>query len=174
MRKTARLSIMLIAVGIVLVPEAYWAPVGFLTVTSFGGAVREPPMLFLWRGQMMEGNITTNDQINLYVMRETDYLAFIEGQSWQPLYFIRDVSNDSFHFMAPTSGYYRVVANVRPDQETTNFTISIIYHGIDRDHYDAGLAFLLTGSVLGIIILANFLRSKFFSKTKTRTRALST
>ena len=167
MRKMARVSIVLIAVGIVLIPEAYWAALSGASGSSEGSIVKGLPesfMYFFWRGQTLEGNFTASAPIDFYIMDETNYLAFVEGQSWQPLTSLLEVSNASFRFTAPASGYYRIVVNLKPPQESANLTWSMTFYGIDRDHYDSGLAFILAGAVLGVIALTSFLQSKFFSK----------
>lgn len=164
----ARVSIMLIAVGTVLMPEAYWAYVGGVEGPPSGLIHKGVPVtssaFFLWRGQTLEGNITASAPINFYIMDETNYLAFAEGQPWQPQTSLLDISNTSFSFMVPTSGYYRAVVNLKPPKESADLTISMEHYGIDRDHYDSGLAFILAGTVLGVITLISFLRSKFLSK----------
>ena len=167
----ARVSIILIAVGIVLVPETYWAHTGGLGPSEWSLHKELPKSsstFFLWRGQILECNITASAPINFYIMDETNYLAFVEGQSWQPQTSLLNISNESFSFMAPTSGYYRTVVNLKPPQESADLTISMTYYGIDRDHYDSGLAFILAGTALGAIALISFLRSKFLLKASEK------
>lgn len=162
----ARVSIILIAVGIVLIPEAYWAPVGIGGLGSSEWLIREglpqsSPTFFLWRGQISEGNITASAPITFYIMDEANYLAFVEGRPWQPQTSLLNISNESFHFRAPTTGYYRIVINLKSQEvESVNLTISMVYYGLNRDHYDSGLAFVSAGTFLGIIVLTSFLRSK--------------
>jgi hypothetical protein len=153
---------MLIAIGTVLIPEAYNAASGELWASShvIHTELREPPMVFLWRGQVLQGNVTANASLNLYIMDEPNYIALVEGHQWQPLISLLDFSNQSFNFIASNSGYYRIIIDVKPPQETANLTYSAAYYGIDRDHYDSGIAFTTVGAILGIIALIGFLRSK--------------
>jgi len=167
----ARVSMVLIAVGTVLMTEAYWAALSGASGPSEGSILKGLPesfMHFFWRGQTLEGNFAASAPIDFYVMDETNYLAFAEGQSWQPLTSLLDVSNASFRFTAPASGYYRIVLNLKPPQESADLTWSVTLYGIDRDHYDSGLAFILAGTVLGVIALISFLRSKFLLKASEK------
>lgn len=97
-------------------------------------------------------------------MDEANYQAFAGGRSWQPLTSLLDISNASVHYAAPASGYYRIVVTLKTPEESAYLTISLIYYGIDRDHYDSGLALMFSGAVLGVIVLISFLRSKFPAK----------
>ena len=167
----ARVSIILIAVGIVLIPEAYWAAQGGGWGSEGSirkGSPKSSETSFLWRGQTLEGNITASAPIDFYIMDETNYQAFAEGQSWQPQTSLLDISNASLCYTAPASGFYRIVVNLKPPQESANLTIDITSYGIDRDHYDSGLAFILAGTVLGVIALISFLRSKFLLKASEK------
>lgn len=110
-------------------------------------------MVFLWRGQTLEGDITANASVNFYIMDEANHLAFTGGHPWQPLMSLLDISNESFHFVAPTSGYYRTLVTIRPPQERVELTISTRHYGIDLDHYQSGLAFMSIGVVLGVIAM---------------------
>jgi hypothetical protein len=119
------------------------------------------PMLFLWRGQIVKGNITASAPINFYLMDETNYLAFINRQPWQRITALLNTTNTDVFFVAPASGYYRLVVRlVNPQTENIELTSSIAYYGIDRDHLDSGLGLILVGVTLGIIVLLNSLRSK--------------
>jgi hypothetical protein len=162
LRKIARASIILIAIGTVLIPEAYNTGSGERGGSSqvIHTQLREPPMFFLWRGQVLQGNVTANASLNLYIMDEPNYMALVEGRQWQPSISLLDFSNESFNFIASNSGYYRIIINVKPPQETANLAYSATYYGIDRDHYDSGIAFTTVGAILGIIALIDFLRSK--------------
>lgn len=168
MRKMARASIMLMAVGVILIPEAYTAHTG--SSSSYGIISRQfpynSPTFFLWRGQTLQGSVTANATLNLYIMDETNYLAFTEGKSWRPLFSMLDISNESLRFEVPTTGYYRIVVEVKSPREIAHRSFYVEYYGIDRDHFDSGLAFLLAGAVLGIIVLLSVLRSR--SSTKKR------
>jgi len=165
---------MLIAIGTVLIPEAYSAISGELSgIGVIHRESPEPPMLFLWRGQVLQGNVAANASLNFYIMDEPNYIALVEGHQWQPLISLLDFSNQSFSFVAPYSGYYRIIINVRPPQEIADLTFSATHYGIDRDHYDSGVAFTSVGAVLGIIALVDFLRSKLKARWR-RGRDFST
>lgn len=166
----ARVSIMLIAVGIILIPEAYTTHAGERGDGShiIHGELPEPPMVFLWRGQVLQGNVAANASLNFYIMDEPNYIALVEGRQWQSLTSLLDFSNQSFSFVAPNSGYYRIIINVRPPQEIANLTYSATWYGIDRDHYDSGVAFTSVGAILGTIALVDFLRSKLKTRRSRR------
>lgn len=166
MRKTTRVSIVLIAVGVLLIPEAYMAPTGEYSSTR---VVRtNSPIisiaLFALRGQTLEGSITGNASVNFYLTDETNYLAFAKGDSWQPLMTLLDVSNGSLSLVAPASGYYRTIAVVEHFQENAILTTSIKYNGINLDYYQSGLAFVATGAILIAIDAIRYLKSRSSKK----------
>jgi len=167
MRKMSRLSIMLIAIGVVLVPEAYMAHVGGFG--SSGIIIRELPAssetFFLWRGQTLQGQITTNASVDFYIMDEANYLAFTESRSWQPQLSLLDISNESFFFVAPTSGYYRFLVTVKSPGKHVMRTVSIRYYGIDLDHYESGLTFIVIGAILGATSAVIYLRPRLSKKS---------
>lgn len=164
MRKMLRLSLMLIAIGIILIPEGYAAYSG-----EIPASLHDDSMLFLWRGQIVKGNITASAPINFYLMDETNYMAFINGQPWQAISALLNTTNTSVFSVALVSGYYRLVVRlVNPQTENAEVNSSIVFHGIDRDHFDSGLGLIFVGVALSIIVLLNSLRSKGQLRKETR------
>jgi hypothetical protein len=162
MRKTTRVSIILITVGVLLIFEAQGVP---SPEGSSSGRVTTNPdnvfhALFLFRGQTVEGNISASAPVNFYVMDETNYVAFAKGSSWQPLVSLLDVSNGSFSLVAPAAGYYHIIAAVGQPQENAHLDTEIKCYGIDLDYYQSGLAFVAVGVVLIAIHAMLYLKSR--------------
>ncbi len=166
MRKTTRVSIILIAIGILLIPEAYMAPDG--ERRPHGVASVNSPIisdaLFLYRGQILEGGFTANASVNFYLTDETNYLAFVQDSSWHPLVSLLDVSNESFNFVAPATGYYRTIAVVNQSQENVELNTSMKFYGINLDYYQSGQVFLAVGFILIVTDAIRYLKSRSSQK----------
>ncbi len=150
MRKNARASIVLIAVGVLLIVEAYVVPSGgrgsYRVVTASPQDILEA--LFLFRGQTVEGNISASAPVNFYVMDEANYVAFAKGNSWQPLAILLNASNGTFSFVAPETSYYRTIAVVGQSQKNAGLDTEIKYYGANLDYYQSGLVLVTIGAVL--------------------------
>ncbi len=169
MKKTTRASIILIVIGVLLIVEAYLVPSGghgpSQPLVSANSIESSKAPLLLFRGQTLECSITGNASVNLYVVDETNYLAFANGNSWQPVMTLLDVSNKSFNFVVPKTDYYRTIAVVGQFQENAELSISVEYYGINLDYYQPGLGLVVIGAILVTTDTILYLKSRSSEKT---------